>query len=351
MIFRGEQPVTLSARSAGARRSGLMVAAAFCLTACGVEAQGTSWREARPLMGTIVEIQAEGPEGHRLKSAVSASYREMERIIKILSHYDPASVVSEVNRQAGVRPVVAPPELMEVLKMARQVSERSGGAFDITVGALTGWHFDPQHPRMPSPEEIRAQLPRVNYRLVRLNETAGTVFLEQAGMRLDLGGIAKLYILDAGMKTLVQHGIERALINGGGDVLVMSRPGDRPWRIGIRHPRREGELLGVIALERGLVVSSGDYERYFLREGKRYHHILDPRTGYPAEGLQHVTLVAETLKAVNGYSAAIMVLGPQQGRALIEATPGLEGLLVRSDGSVWISPGLRPAFELSSPAP
>lgn len=342
MSFNDKRLTTMPGRTAGRRawRSGMMFAAMTCLTGCGVEPQDATWRETRPLMGTLVEIQAEGPGEHRLRSAVRASYLEMYRLIKILSHYDPASVVSEVNRQAGTRPVTVPPELREVLTMARRVSVRSGGAFDITVGALKGWRFDSRHPRMPSPEEIRAQLPQVDYRRVRLDEAAGTVFLERPGMRLDLGGIAKLYILDAGMKTLIRHGIERALINGGGDVLVMSRSEDRPWRIGIRHPRREGELLGVIALERGLIVSSGDYERYFIRDGKRFHHILDPRTGYPAEGPHHVTLVADDLEAVNGLSAAIMVRGAAWGRALITQTPGLEGLIIDCDGTLWISPGL-----------
>lgn len=353
MYLSGKRRSIMPRHVAGRGTSGtrLVFAVIACLMGCIVEAQGATWFETRPLMGTLVEIQAEGLEEHRLRLAVSASYSEMDRLIKILSHYDPDSVVSEVNRQAGIRPVATPPELMEVLKMARRVSERSGGAFDITIGGLKGWRFDPQQPRMPSSEEIRAQLPRVDYRRVRLDEDAGQVFLERPGMRLDLGGIAKLYILDAGMKTLMRHGIRRALVNGGGDVLVLGRPGERPWRIGIRHPRREGELLGVIELERGLVVSSGDYERYFILDGKRYHHILDPRTGHPTEGLQHVTLVAETLEAVNGYSAAIMVLGPEQGRILIETTPGLEGLLVLSDGSLWVSPGLRPVLELTAPAP
>ena len=160
-------------------------------------------------------------------------------------------------------------------------------------------------------------------------------------MRMDLGGIAKLYILHAGLRTLKAHGIEHAMINGGGDVEVMGTTQGRPWRIGIRDPRAPQQLLGVVEATRGFVVSSGDYERFFVMDGRRYHHILDPRTGYPTQGPRGVTLVGVELETVNGFSAAIMVLGAERGRALIAAAPGLEGLIVDRDGSAWMSETLR----------
>ena len=306
-------------------------------------------RETRPLMGTAVEIALEGTDDARLRQAMNEAYREMTRLSDMMNHYNPQSVVSAINDAAGKQPVAVPPELMQVLKMARAVSERTHGAFDITVGSLKGWRFNPEHPEIPTPAQIRAQLPRVNYRDVILDEAAGTVFLRQPGMRMDLGGIAKLYILDTGMQVLKQHGVEHAMLNGGGDVEVMGTIQGHPWRIGIRDHSAPEKLLAAVELTRGFVASSGDYERYFFRHGRRYHHILDPRTGYPTQGPHGVTLVADDLDKVNGLGTSIMVLGAAAGRELIEQTPGLDGLIVDRDGSLWVSPGLEKRLRFLEP--
>ncbi len=299
--------------------------------------------ETRPLMGTVVEITVEDDAASanpRLRPALEAAYQEMVRLSDMMNHYSPTSVVSAINVAAGIQPVPVPPELMRVLQMAQGVSERSHGAFDITVGSLRGWRFNSAQPAMPSPDQIAAQLPLVNYRAVKLDERAGTAFLQRQGMRIDLGGIAKLVILDAGIQALKRHGVSNAMINGGGDVAVSGLSRGRPWRVGVRDPRQPDRLLGVLAVTRGLVASSGDYERYFERDGRRYHHILDPQTGYPTQGPHGVTLVADDVRRLNGLGAAIMVMGASEGRRLIERTPGLDGLIVYRDGSVWQTPGM-----------
>ena len=193
---------------------------------------------------------------------------------------------------------------------------------------------------MPSPADIARQLPLVDYRQLVLNPRAQTAFLKRQGMRIDLGGIAKIYILDAGMRVLRQQGIHSAMINGGGDVLVMGSHQGQPWRIGVRDPRAPSTLIGTIELNDGIVASSGDYERYFDHEGHRYHHILDPRTGYPTQGLRGVTLVAQRLEQINGLGAAIMVMGDQKGQSLVRHTPGLDAMWVRQNGQVWLSSGM-----------
>jgi len=292
-------------------------------------------------MGTLVSITAEGAPVESLREAVDAAYREMSRLSDMMNHYNPDSVVSEINRQAGGRPVKVPRELMEVLIMARRVSERTRGAFDITVGSLRGWRFNSEDPAIPAPEAIRRSLPFINYRNVILDEKNSTALLKRAGMRIDLGGIAKLYILNAGMRVLKRRGIAHAMVNGGGDVVVMGTHRGRSWHVGIRHPRRSDTLLATVALTRGWVVTSGDYERYFFKDGKRYQHILDPRTGYPAEGPQQVTLVSPDMKKVDGFSLAIMVRGETWGRELIARTPGLDGIIVDRRGRPWVSPGMK----------
>jgi thiamine biosynthesis lipoprotein len=297
--------------------------------------------EKRPLMGTLVEMLAEGPDEAGLRAAAESAYREMNRLSDMMNHYDPRSVVSAINDAAGWRAVATPSELLEVLAMAQRMSQRSGGAFDVTVGGLRGWRFRRDDSRLPDGDEIRAQLPLVNWRNLELDERARSAHLARAGMRMDLGGIAKLYILEAGVRILERAGVERAMLNGGGDVVAAGRRGAPPWRVGVRDPRAPEKLLGVVELARGFVASSGDYERFFVRAGRRYHHVLDPRTGYPSEGPRGLTLVSERLEAVNGLGVAIMVLGKREGVRLVEATPGLDALIVDRDGSVWLSPGMR----------
>lgn len=330
----------------------LILVCALRLTADSTPAvaAATVWREARPLMGTLVDIQLEGQDEQALRRAADGAYREMQRLTDMMSHYDPNSAVSEINRQAGVTPVVVAPELIEVLQMARRVSEATGGAFDVTIGALSVWRFDANAPRAPTPAAIEAQRTLVNYRDVIIDELNKTVMLKRRGMQLDLGGIAKLYILDAGMRTLRRHGIASAMINGGGDVVVIGPHRAHPWRIGIRDPRDRRATRGVIELREGFVVSSGNYERYFEQGGRRFHHILDPHTGRPSQGLAHVTLAAPRLELVNGYGPAIMVLGYEGGRRLIERLPGIEAVLIRPRGTAWATPRLS-HFLTPPPAP
>jgi len=316
-------------------------AAPFIVLLLALPAHAARVAEERPLMGTVVQVIAEGGDAAALHGAVEDAYREMTRLSDMMNHYDPASVVSAINDAAGSHPVAVPPELMRVLQLARRMSERTRGAFDVTVGALSGWRFRPDDPRMPSAAAIAAQLPLVDYHKLRLDARAGTAFLERRGMRIDLGGIAKLYIIEAGARVLERAGLERALVNGGGDVAAIGREAAQPWRVGVRDPRAPEKLLGVLGIVRGIVASSGDYERYFERDGRRYHHILDPRSGYPASGPHGVTLVSERLEALDGLGVAIMVLGEQEGVRLVEATPGLDALIAGRDGSLWMTPGMR----------
>ena len=298
-------------------------------------------RQAQPLMGTVVEITAEGADRGTVNDAVNAAFREMKRLTDMMSHYDPASVVSAINNAAGSHPVAVPAELATVLRAANRVAERTAGAFDSTIGALRSWRFGAGEARVPAPEEIAAQCARVGYRKLLLDESRGTAYLAEAGMRIDLGGIAKAYILRAGLRALERPGIARAIVNGGGDVLLAGPSDGPPWRVGVRDPRAPAQLAGVLALARGVVVASGDYERYFVADGRRYHHILDPRTGYPATAARGVTLLADDLDAVNGLSVALMVLGRDAGAGLIASQPGMAGFIVDGAGGAWMSAGFR----------
>ncbi len=298
-------------------------------------------RSQRALMGTQVDMVTHGLDAHALQSAMDHAWREMERLTALMTRYSPDSTVSAIHRAAGVHAVSVAPEVMAVLKAAQRLAAQTHGAFDTTVGALKAWRFGEGQASLPAPQEIEAQRRLVGYRGLVLDERAGTAFLTQRGMALDLGGIAKLPILEAGMRTLRSHGVENAMLNGGGDVLIAGQLNGRAWRVGLRDPRAPERMVGVLALEgQAIVASSGDYERFFMAQGERQHHILNPATGRPTRGPRGVSLLGHDAASVNGLGTAIMVMGSQGAQTLLKDMPGVQALVVDRDHSVWQTPGM-----------
>jgi thiamine biosynthesis lipoprotein len=297
-------------------------------------------RFSQVLMGTQVDLTLQGGDRAAVAAAAQAAFAEMTRLADMMSRYRSTSALNAINLMAGLQPVTVPPELLQVLLMARRSAQASGGDFDPTVGSLHGWNFDPGNVSVPSAYRVSRQLSLVGHKGLVLDEHAGTAYLSRRGMRLDLGGIAKLPILQAGMQQLHRHGVADAMINGGGDVLVAGQLNGQPWRVGLRDPRRPDRLLGAVSVSHGFVAASGDYERFVIHQGRRLHHILDPKTGYPTRGPRGVVLIADDLEAINGLGAAIMVAGAGAGRARVAETPGLDALIVDADGSLWRSPGM-----------
>lgn len=299
-------------------------------------------RSSAALMGTQVDIVAVHADAALRARAVDAAWAEMQRLTEMMSRYRSTSQLSLLASAAGGAPLRVAPELMTVLQQAQLLARQSGGRFDPTVGAYADWHFEPGQPaRLPDAATLARQHALVGAEGLQLDVQRGTARLARAGMWLDLGGIAKLPILQAGLNTLARHGVSDALINGGGDVLCSGTLAGRPWRIGLRDPLAPQRLLGALSLSGGVVAASGDYERGFDHAGRRYHHILDPRSGQPTQGLRGLALVAPSVEAVNGWGAAMMVAGPAKSRHwLRERLPGVEAMLAEP-GGVWLSAGLR----------
>lgn len=323
-----------------------LLGAAAWLPSAFANPQAAVLRNSKALMGTRIDIAAEGADAKQLRDGVDHAWREMDRLAAMMTRYDPASTVSAINRAAGVHAVAVDDALMAVLQSAQSLAAQTQGAFDVTVGALKAWHFDAGQSTLPAASDIQAQRRLVGYRGLLLDERAGTARLAQRGMALDLGGVAKLPILEAGMQTLQRHGIDNAMLNGGGDVLVRGRLRGRPWRVGLRDPRAPKKILGVLALEgQAIVASSGDYERFFMVDGQRQHHILDPATGRPTHGPHGVSLLARDAASVNGLGTALMVLGMTQGQTLLRQRPEVQALVAGRDQSVWQTAGMATALQ------
>lgn len=301
------------------------------------------------LMDTDVSLQVYARsfgEAGRVKDEI---FDEMRRLEQLLSYTDVTSDVTKINRAAGRSPVQVSPETAAVIQKALDYAGLSEGAFDPTVAPLLEiWGFQGDHYRVPTSAEIETAVSLIGYTLLEADTAAGEILLPRPGMALDLGGIAKGYIVDRGLDLLSRAGIGHALINAGGDIGILGpKPDGSAWRIGVKHPRRESDLIAVISWsQKGAVVTSGDYERFFEEDGVRYHHILDPRTGCPARTLLSVTVVAPTAVEADALSTALFVLGPQRGLALVESLPGVEALLVTPQFELLISSGLQDFIEL-----
>lgn len=328
-----------------------------CLTGLGLLATGLFVRPAlasphvqrasRELLGTRIDIVAQGKQASK---AMALAFAEMARLERLMSRYRPDSEISALNRSAGLAAVDVSPETLAVLQRGLQLAQLSDGAFDVTIGGYQGWSFDPANPRLPSAAQLLRERALVNHRQLVLDPAKRQARLLRAGVRVDLGGVAKLPILQAGMAVLQAHGLDGAMLNGGGDVLVTGQLLGRDWRIGLRDPRAPERVMGTLELGDGVVASSGDYERAFTMQGKRYHHVLDPRTGLPTQGVRGVALLARSTQAVNGWGATAMLLGASKGQGLLSGLPGVESLMVDAQAQTWMSAGMRHQLKLSASA-
>jgi thiamine biosynthesis lipoprotein len=322
-------------------------AAAAVASGCGTATSLPSRRlvdEQRLAMGSLLKLSAWTDDEPEARAAFAAVFAEFERLEALLSVWREGSDVQRLNAAAGQAPVAVHEDTRRVLAEARQLSEWTEGAFDVTFGALADvWKFDhDQDGRVPAAAEIAARLPLVDYRRIRIEDGPGTAVIERAGMRVHLGGIGKGYALDRAVALLRSAGLHDFLVQAGGDLYVAGTNGDTPWRLGIQDPRGPPDaVFASLELADATFSTSGDYERFFVRDGVRYHHILDLRTGQPARGCRSVTIVTRRAVVADGLSTGVFVLGPERGLALVERLPDVEAVIVTADNRVLVSSGLR----------
>ena len=298
------------------------------------------YRQSRFLLDTLVEITVVSASKEDANQAISEAYEEMHRIETLLSRHQNESQISLVNQAAGTNQFTpVSPEVIEILQRSLQYSVMTDGLFDMTISPVIDlWGIGTQHQQIPDEAELNHLLPYVDYRNVEIQPEKG-VRLRYPEVAVDLGGIAKGYSIDRGIEILRAHNITSALLNAGGDIRCLgTKPDGTPWRIGIKHPRESG-ILGVVELEDVSVATSGDYERYFIHQGTRYHHIFTPQDGMPARECQSVTILAQTAEAADVLATSVFLMGPEQGMAFIEGQPEVEGMIVRSDGAFINSSG------------
>lgn len=296
-------------------------------------------------MGSELRLTAWTADEAPALSAFDSVFGEFDRLEALMSVWRESSDIERLNRAAGEHPVPVSIEVREVLRVARQVSEWTDGKFDVTFGALSGlWKFDYQDKdnTVPDRGEVLKRLPLINYRDLAVDDPTGTAYLKRKGMRANLGGIGKGYAVDRGVELLRRRGFRDFMIQAGGDLYVAGRRGERPWRLGIRDPRGpEERSFAALDLSDGTFSTSGDYERFFITNGRRYHHILDLSAGEPARGCRSVTLVTDRAVIADALAKGVFILGPDAGMALIERLGNVEGVIVTATNDVRISSGLK----------
>jgi thiamine biosynthesis lipoprotein len=308
-------------------------------------------RASRALLGTQVDVILQGRSQPLLLEAMESAFAEMGRLSALMSRYDEGSETSKINRAAGSGlGVRISAELMSVLRAGKALHIETEGLFDPTIGALKSWHFEPgSEGRLPAPSVLQKERGLINSSELILEPKARSARLLRAGMALDLGGVAKLPILHAGLRRLREFGVSNALLNGGGDVLYLGSNQGAPWRVGLRDPRRPGRLIGVLPLQgEGVLAASGDYERYFFANGERQHHILDPRSGYPARAASGVSLWARDIEAVNGLGSAFMIGGREFAREWLSKHAALQVMLVEKNQAIWSTEKIKRSLVLAS---
>ncbi|AWM15040.1 thiamine biosynthesis protein ApbE [Flavobacterium sediminis] len=297
------------------------------------------YKKHQGLLGSPFEITVIVPDSTKGEYYCGMAIAEVKRVENLISDWIPETEISQVNKNAGIKPVKVSKEVFELVFRAIQISKLTEGAFDISYASMDKiWKFDGSMKQMPSPEEIKKSVERVGYQNIILDATQSTIFLKNKGMKLGLGGIGQGYIAD-NIKTLLQSkGCTSGIVNVSGDINVWgNQPDGQPWKVAIVNPMNKSKVFATFPLIDSAVETSGSYEKFVVFNGKRYSHIIDPRTGYPASGIVSVSVFAKQTELADALATAIFVMGKEVGLNLINQLPGLGCIIVDDTGEIFTS--------------
>jgi thiamine biosynthesis lipoprotein len=293
------------------------------------------------IMGTRCGVELWSEDKAAGEAAMTSVFDDMRRIDRLMSTWKEDTEISQVNREGGKHPVKISRELFRLLQVSVEYSELTHGAFDITYASV-GYLYDFKKGVHPDQKTIDQALPGINWRHMVLDAKKTTVYFTRPGMRIDLGGIAKGYSVDRGIEILRSQGITRAMVNAGGDTRIIGDRFGKPWVVGVRDPDHEGKVFLRLPLTDTAFSTSGDYERYFDEDGKRFHHIIDPKTGDSARKCRSVTIISGTATRTDALTKSVFIMGPEEGIAFINTLPDVDAVAVAPDGKVIYSKGLAP---------
>ena len=297
------------------------------------------YSESSILMGSSFEITVVAEDEDFAKESLAIAKKEIIRIEDLISSWDQKSETSRINRNAGIAAVEVSKELFDLIFRAQQISKLSSGAFDLTFAAIDKlWNFDGKESEMPNPDTLKASVFNIGYQLIELDEESLTVFLPKKGMKIGFGAIGKGYAADSAKQLLVERGVLGGIINASGDMNTWgTKPDGSSWTIGIVNPMNNKKVFSWFSLEHNAVVTSGDYEKFTQINGRRYSHIIDPRTGIPSQGIVSCTIFAGKAELADAIATAIFVMGVESGLFLIDQLPDIEAILIDDSGIIHCS--------------
>lgn len=289
------------------------------------------------LMGSVFQITIVDKDSSSAQENIQKAIAEIERIENLISEWRPETQISQVNQNAGIKPVKADREVFEITKKGILFSKITSGAFDISIVAMDRvWKFDGSMEKLPSKKSIKKSVKNVNYKYIILDSINSTIYLSKKGMKIGFGSIGKGYAADKGRQLMQSLGIKGGIINAAGDISTWGTQLDgQPWKIGVYNPFETGETIAVLAFSTNkAVTTSGTYEKYAEIDGKRYSHIINPKTGFPSMGITSVTIIGENAEMCNGFSTSILVLGLKKGLKLIKKYPEYQYIILTNEGRV-----------------
>jgi len=305
-------------------------------------------------MGTEIKLTAWTADEAKAAKAFDAGFDEIRRIEVLMTDWErpgePESDLVRINKAAGKQAVKVSDDTLAVVEKALDMSRRSDGAFDITFAVMRGlWKFDDDLSKsVPPAAEIARRRKLIDWRQVEVNRKARTVKLRRAGMRIGLGGIAKGFAVDRCAAVLRQEGLTDYMVQAGGDLYVAGRKGTANWMVGVRDPRGSADkVIAAMPIQDHAFSTAGDYERSFVLDGKRYHHIIDPKTGFPATASRSVTIFAPTALVADALDDAVFILGPEKGLALVESMTDCSAVIIDAANKVWTSKSLEGKLRLT----
>jgi thiamine biosynthesis lipoprotein len=287
-------------------------------------------------MGSRFDITVVAKDSNSGKAYIDKAIAEIKRIEKRISSWDPASETTEINRNAGIGPVKVSTELFELIQRSVGISKLTDGAFDITYASMDRiWKFDGSMTQMPSKEEIKASVAKVGFGNIVLDPVATTVFLKVKGMKIGFGAIGKGYAADRAKELLMAQGVAAGIINAAGDMNTWGQqPSGQDWQVAITNPMDKNKVFALLPINNGAVVTSGNYEKYVQFNGKRYTHIIDPRTGYPSSGIVSVTVFAPKAELADALATSVFVMGKEAGLHRINQLPQVECIIIDDNGHI-----------------
>lgn len=288
-------------------------------------------------MGGRFEITIVADDSLTAEQHIDTIITEITRIEYLISDWIPTTQVSQINKNAGIAPVRVSSELLELTERALYISEITNGAFDISFAAMEKiWRYDGTMQQMPHPDSVKKARAKVGYKNIIIDREASTIFLKLPGMKIGFGALGEGYAADRCRNMMLQKGIKAGIINATGDMSTWGhKPDGKPWSIGVDDPFNPGNLYAIIPLKKTAIVTSGSYEKYIILDGKRYSHIINPATGYPATGLISVTVLGPEAERANALSTSIMVMGRKAGKKLIKKNAGYQCIMVTDGGRFY----------------